>query len=129
MRRTCTFEALMRLLLIDNHDSFTAILHHYLWEMAGEKPLCYRNDALTRDDLERLDFEAVVLSPGPGHPANVRDFGVCRDLLTLFPDTPVLGVCLGMQGLVHHAGGRIVPWEGALHGRVSQIAHDGTGVF
>src|SRR5690606_8923664 len=52
-----------------------------------------------------------------------------RDLLTLFPDTPVLGVCLGMQGLVHHAGGRIVPWEGALHGRVSQIAHDGTGVF
>ncbi len=119
----------MRLLLIDNHDSFTAILHHYVWELAGERPLFYRNDELTRDELERLDFDAAILSPGPGHPANVRDFGVCRDLLTLFPATPVLGVCLGMQGLVHHAGGRVIPWEGALHGRASRIAHDGTGVF
>lgn len=119
----------MRLLLIDNHDSFTAVLHHYLWELSGEKPLLYRNDELGRDDLERLGFDAAVLSPGPGHPANVRDFGVCADLLELFPDVPVLGVCLGMQGLVHHAGGRIVPRAGALHGRPSRILHDGTGVF
>jgi len=119
----------MRLLLIDNHDSFTAILHHYLWELAGERPLLYRNDELTRDELESLAFDAVVLSPGPGHPANVRDFGVCRDVLDLFPQTPVLGVCLGMQGMVHHAGGRIVPWDGALHGRPSRIAHDGAGLF
>lgn len=119
----------MRLLLIDNHDSFTAILHHYVWELAGERPLFYRNDELTRDDLERLDFEAAILSPGPGHPANVRDFGICRDLLALYPATPVLGVCLGMQGLVHHAGGRVIPWDGALHGRASHIVHDGSGVF
>lgn len=119
----------MRLLLIDNHDSFTAILHHYAWEAAGERPLFYRNDELTRDELERLDFEAVILSPGPGHPAQVRDFGVGRDLLALYPDVPVLGVCLGMQGLAYHAGARVVPWEGALHGRPSRITHDGTGVF
>jgi len=119
----------MRLLLIDNHDSFTAILHHYLWELAGERPLLFRNDELTRDELERLDFDAAVLSPGPGHPANVRDFGVCRDLLELFPATPVLGVCLGMQGLAQFAGGRVVPWPGALHGRPARIAHDGSGVF
>lgn len=119
----------MRLLLIDNHDSFTAILHHYLWELTGERPLLYRNDELTRDELERLDFEAAVLSPGPGHPANVRDFGVCRDLLELFPNRPVLGVCLGMQGLAQFAGGRVVPWDGALHGRPARITHDGTGLF
>lgn len=119
----------MRLLLIDNHDSFTAILGHYLWRIAGERPMLYRNDALTRDELETLDFDAAVLSPGPGHPANVRDFGICRDLLELFPDKPVLGVCLGMQGMLHFAGGRVVPLDGALHGRPSRIVHDGSGVF
>jgi para-aminobenzoate synthetase len=119
----------MRLLLLDNHDSFTAILHHYLWELAGERPMLYRNDELTRDELEALDFDAAVLSPGPGHPANVRDFGVCRDLLELFPNKPVLGVCLGMQGLAHFAGARVVPWAGAVHGRPSRIVHEGTGLF
>lgn len=119
----------MRLLLIDNHDSFSAILLHYLWELAGDKPLLFRNDALSRDALEALDFDAAVLSPGPGHPANVRDFGICRDLLELFPRKPVLGVCLGMQGLAHFAGARVVPWAGALHGRPSRIAHGGEGIF
>jgi para-aminobenzoate synthetase len=119
----------MRLLLIDNHDSFSAILHHYLWELAGERPLFFRNDELTRDELEALDFDAAVLSPGPGHPANVRDFGICRDLLDLFPRKPVLGVCLGMQGMAHFAGGTVAPWPGARHGRPSRIAHDGTGLF
>lgn len=119
----------MRLLLIDNHDSFSAILHHYLWELAGERPLFHRNDAITRDELETLDFDAAILSPGPGHPANVRDFGICRDLLELFPDKPVLGVCLGMQGMAHFAGGRVMPWPGAKHGRPDRIAHDGTGIF
>jgi para-aminobenzoate synthetase len=119
----------MRLLLIDNHDSFTAILRHYLWELSGERPLLYRNDELTRDELEALDFDAAVLSPGPGHPANVRDFGVCRDLLELFPGKPVLGVCLGMQGMAHFAGGRVIPLPGALHGRPTRIRHDGSGIF
>ncbi len=119
----------MRLLLIDNHDSFSAILHHYLWELAGERPLFYRNDTLTRDELEALGFDAAVLSPGPGHPANVRDFGACRDLLELFPDKPVLGVCLGMQGMAHFAGARVVPLSGAKHGRPSRIVHEGSDVF
>jgi para-aminobenzoate synthetase len=119
----------MRLLLIDNHDSFSAILHHYLWELAGEKPLFVRNDALSRDELESLEIDAAVLSPGPGHPANVRDFGACLDLLQLRPDLPILGVCLGHQGLVHFAGGRISPWPGSLHGRPSHVRHDGTGLF
>lgn len=116
----------MRLLLLDNHDSFTAILHHILWELAGERPLLIRNDALTRDELGALAFDAAVLSPGPGHPANVRDFGVCRDLLELFPHMPVLGVCLGMQGLAHFAGARVAPLPGARHGRPSRLRHDGS---
>lgn len=119
----------MRLLLIDNHDSFSAILHHYLWELAGEKPLFLRNDALSRDEIEALELDAAILSPGPGHPAKVRDFGACLDLLQLRPDLPVLGVCLGHQGLVHFAGGKVSPWPGSLHGRPSRVRHDGTGLF
>jgi para-aminobenzoate synthetase len=119
----------MRVLLIDNHDSFTAILGHYLWTLSGERPMVVRNDELTRDELETLDFDAAVLSPGPGHPANVRDFGICRDLLELFPGKPVLGVCLGMQGMAHFAGARVIPLEGARHGRPSRIVHDGSGIF
>ncbi len=119
----------MRVLLIDNHDSFSAILWHDLWELAGEKPLFFRNDELTREELEILEFDAAVLSPGPGHPANVRDFGMCRDLLQLFPDKPVLGVCLGHQGLAYFAGARVVPVPGALHGRPGHIRHNGTGIF
>ena len=119
----------MRVLLLDNHDSFSAILRDYLWELTGEKPLYHRNDALTREELALMEFDAAVLSPGPGHPANVRDFGLCRDLLQLFPDKPVLGVCLGHQGLAHFAGARVVPLPGALHGRTDVIRHNGAGLF
>jgi para-aminobenzoate synthetase len=119
----------MRVLLIDNHDSFSAILRNLLWELTGEQPLFFRNDALTREELQALSFDAAVLSPGPGHPARVRDFGVCLDLLQLYPDLPVLGVCLGHQGLAHFAGGRVVPVPGALHGRPGRIRHDGEGIF
>jgi para-aminobenzoate synthetase len=119
----------MRRLLIQNHDSFTAILRHYLWELAGEKPVLVRNDEIVRDDLEALAFDAAVLSPGPGHPANVRDFGICRDLLELFPDKPVLGVCLGMQGMAHFAGARVAPLPGARHGRPPPLRRPGAGVL
>ncbi|HAO99765.1 MAG TPA: hypothetical protein DCQ83_06945 [Fibrobacteres bacterium] len=119
----------MRLLLLDNHDSFSAILHHYLWELTGEKPLFYRNDELTREELRTLDFDAAVISPGPGHPTKGRDFGVCRDLMELYPSLPILGVCLGHQGLAYFAGASVIPLRGALHGRPSSIRHNGTGLF
>ena len=116
----------MRLLLIDNHDSFSAILYQYLWELTGVRPLFHRNDALSREELQSLDFDAAVLSPGPGRPENRRDFGICRDLLELHSDLPILGVCLGHQGLAHFAGGRIIPLPGALHGRPDSIRHIGS---
>ncbi len=119
----------MRVLLIDNHDSFSAILFHYLWELAGEKPWFVSNDAITEADLLKLEFDAAVFSPGPGHPAQSRDFGICRAVLELFPARPILGVCLGHQGLAHFAGARILPWPGARHGRPSRILHDGRGLF
>ncbi len=119
----------MQVLLIDNHDSFSAILFQYLWELTGVQPLFQGNDALTREELKVLQFDAAVLSPGPGHPANPRDFGICRDLLELYPKLPILGVCLGHQGLAHFAGGKVIPLKGALHGRPGSIRHNDEGVF
>ncbi|HKP98183.1 MAG TPA: aminodeoxychorismate synthase component I [Fibrobacteria bacterium] len=119
----------MKTLLLDNYDSFSHILFQYLWEVNGEKPLFVRNDEWTLAEIRNARFDNIVISPGPGHPGNARDFGVCSRVIAAFPDRPILGVCLGLQGLGMAAGVRVVPAPLARHGKVSRIHHDGTGLF
>ena len=117
----------MRTLVIDNFDSFTFNLVQYLGEL-GADPVVFRNDAITAKEAEQLEPDAIVISPGPGNPANPRDFGVCRDLLLgLSRTTPTLGVCLGLQGFGHAYGAKVVHASRIVHGKSSLVHHTGAG--
>jgi len=116
------------ILLLDNYDSFTYNLAQYLGEYADVD--VRRNDELTVDQIRRRKPTGIVVSPGPGHPANPGDFGVCtRVLRELSPTVPTLGVCLGHQGIVNAYGGRVLHARKVIHGKTSRIRHDGRGVF
>jgi anthranilate synthase component II len=114
-----------RVLVVDHHDSYTWNLVHLIAGVTGELP-----DVLEHDQpgvLEAAaDYSHLVLSPGPGHPANVADFALGRAVFEL--DLPVLGVCLGMQALVTAYGGTVGRVDPA-HGEVATVNHDGSGVF
>lgn len=114
-----------RVAVVDHHDSYTWNLVHLVAGVTGEVPLVVQHDEA--DPQALLGFDRIVLSPGPGHPANRDDFAVGHEVLRA-ATVPVLGVCLGMQGLVTAYGGevgRIVP----AHGEVAEVRHDGTSVF
>ena len=111
--------------VVDHYDSYTWNLVHLVALVTGELPTVVQHDQVTADEV--LGHSHVVLSPGPGHPDDQRDFAVGREVL-LAASRPVLGVCLGMQGLVTAYGGRVervVP----AHGEVAHVDHDGHGVF
>ena len=113
-----------RVVVVDHYDSYTWNLVHLIASVTGDLPKVVEHDAVTVDDLRA--FTHVVLSPGPGHPANPADFALGRDVFEL--SLPVLGVCLGMQALVTAYGGQVGQVEPA-HGDVAVVEHDGTGVF
>ncbi|WP_030897468.1 aminodeoxychorismate synthase component I [Streptomyces sp. NRRL F-5126] len=117
----------MRTLLIDNYDSFTYNLYQLLGEVNGVPPVVVRNGA-DWSALRLADFDAVVVSPGPGRPERERDFGISARAI-LDSGLPVLGVCLGHQGICHLFGGEIALAPQPMHGRVSPVHHDGTGLF
>ncbi|HET8958889.1 aminodeoxychorismate/anthranilate synthase component II [Nocardioides sp.] len=113
--------------VVDHHDSYTWNLVHLIASVTGVLPRVVQHDEATAADVLAHDY--VVLSPGPGGPDNPEDFSVGREVL-LAGTTPVLGVCLGMQGLVTAYGGRVVADLHRLaHGEVARISHDGRGVF
>jgi anthranilate synthase/aminodeoxychorismate synthase-like glutamine amidotransferase len=114
-----------RVVVVDHHDSYTWNLVHLVASVTGTLPEVVQHDATTADHV--LSFDRVVLSPGPGHPADPADFSVGREVL-LAGTVPVLGVCLGMQGLVTAYGGLVERVEPA-HGDVASVRHDGRGVF
>jgi para-aminobenzoate synthetase len=118
----------MRTLLIDNHDSYTYNVFHLLAGVSGEEPIVVDNDAVSWRALERWDFDAIVLSPGPGTPRRWHDFCVCDDILR-FSEIPVLGICLGHQGLGNVLEGDVRSAPEAMHGRLSKIFHEGDGLF
>ena len=117
------------ILMLDNYDSFTYNLVQYLREMAADVRVV-RNDAIDLEGVHRFDPDAIVISPGPGHPGVARDFGVCAKALTDICQTvPTLGVCLGHQGIAHYYGGNVTRAAELMHGKTSVIEHDGEGVF
>jgi para-aminobenzoate synthetase len=118
----------MRTLLVDNHDSYTYNVFHLLASVCGEEPIVVDNDAVSWRALERWDFDAIVLSPGPGTPQRWHDFCVCDDILR-FSEIPVLGICLGHQGLGHLLDGKVTSAPEAMHGRLSRIHHEQRGLF
>ncbi|HXR30974.1 MAG TPA: aminodeoxychorismate synthase component I [Solirubrobacterales bacterium] len=118
----------MRTLLIDNHDSYTYNVFHLLAGVSGEEPIVVDNDAVSWRALERWDFDAIVLSPGPGTPRRWHDFCVCDDILR-YSEVPVLGICLGHQGLGNVLEGEVRSAPEAMHGRLSRIFHEGAGLF
>ena len=114
------------ILLIDNYDSFTYNLAH-LFEELGAEVLVRRNDAIDADEAERLAPSHLVISPGPGRPA---DAGASIKILRrLGPTTPTLGVCLGHQAIVEAFGGEVGQARALVHGKATEVTHDGRGVF
>jgi len=114
------------LFVLDNYDSFTYNLVQYLGELGASMKVA-RNDKITVDEVERLEPEGIVISPGPGTP---DDGGISLDLVRRFHAlTPILGVCLGHQAIGQAFGGTVARAPKQMHGKTSRIRHDGRGVF
>ncbi|MBU0586520.1 aminodeoxychorismate/anthranilate synthase component II [Candidatus Micrarchaeota archaeon] len=116
------------ILIIDNYDSFAYNLYQYLGDL-GVEPKVVRNDTISIEEIRKMKPEAIVLSPGPGHPEIKRDFGICKEIIKEIKDIPILGVCLGHQGIILHLGGKVVKNTKPMHGKTSEIEHNGKGIF
>ena len=116
----------MAFLMIDNYDSFTYNLVQYFWELGVEMEV-FRNDRIRLADIDVGLLEGIVLSPGPGTPA---DSGICPEIVReLAPDLPILGVCLGHQTIGEVFGGSVVRAPRLMHGKTSPVLHDGSDIF
>jgi anthranilate synthase/aminodeoxychorismate synthase-like glutamine amidotransferase len=116
----------MRVLVVDNYDSFTFNLVQYIGEL-GAEPIVVRNDALSPDAARDLEFDRLVISPGPGRP---EEAGYSIEYVKTFgPEVPTLGVCLGHQAIAVAFGGTVQRAPEPRHGKTSQITHDGAGIF
>jgi anthranilate synthase/aminodeoxychorismate synthase-like glutamine amidotransferase len=116
----------MKILLLDNYDSFTYNLAQYLGEL-GHAPIVHRNDELALDAVDALAPDRIVISPGPGRP---EDAGISVDVIRRYgARIPVLGVCLGHQAIGYAFGGDVVRAPVLMHGKVSTVKHDGRGIF
>ncbi|MEM7182477.1 MAG: aminodeoxychorismate/anthranilate synthase component II [Spirochaetota bacterium] len=125
----------MKVLLIDNYDSFTYNLYQFVGELLEKQDIGFqldvkRNNEISLEQIYEKQYQRVILSPGPGEPGDKSYFGVCSQVILEYGKTqPVLGVCLGMQGIALYFGGKIVRASIPKHGKISKITHDGRGVF
>jgi len=119
----------MKFLIIDNYDSFVYNLAQYLGEL-GVKSDVIRNDKITLDEIKQNNYDAIIISPGPGTPEERKYFGVCSDVITkMGPSTPILGVCLGHQGIIHAFGGKVTNAGCVRHGKTSPVNHNNSKLF
>jgi len=119
----------VKVLVIDNYDSFVYNLVQYIGEL-GAETIVYRNDKLTLKQVKALKPDRIVISPGPGTPEDTRYFGICTEILQhVSCEIPTLGVCLGHQGIIYAFGGKVVSARKLMHGKTSKIKHDGKGIF
>ena len=119
----------MKVLIIDNYDSFVYNLAQYVGTQ-GAEPVVLRNDRTTMAAIDQMSPDRIIISPGPGTPADRKYFGVCGDILKeTSSSVPILGVCLGNHGIGHAFGAKIVRASRPMHGKTSSILHDGRGVL
>jgi anthranilate synthase component 2 len=119
----------MEILIIDNYDSFVYNIAHLLGDLKVV-PTVVRNDKITLQQIQRMNPDAIVISPGPGHPADRKYFGICTDIITeLGIKIPILGVCLGHQGIVNAFGGDVVNAKIVRHGKTSNIEYRSDKLF
>jgi anthranilate synthase component 2 len=119
----------MKFLILDNYDSFVYNIAQVLGELGVESDVI-RNDKITIEQIQKNHYDAIVISPGPGTPEDKKYFGVCSDVIRkLGPTTPILGVCLGHQGIIHEFGGKVVNAGNVRHGKTSQIKHSDESIF
>ncbi len=111
----------MRTLLIDNYDSYTYLIAQSLWQINGTRPVIIKNDALSIEALKDLYFDNIVISPGPGTPDNEKDVALSLQVFESFPDTPILGICLGHQCLGRYFNGKIIHAPKEMHGKYSDV--------
>ncbi len=119
----------MKILIIDNYDSFVYNLYQYVGELGG-KPIILRNNKASINRVKKIKPDKIIISPGPGTPENRKYFGFCSEILMkISPKVPTLGICLGHQGIIHVFGGKIIQAKKLMHGKTSLIIHDGKGIF
>lgn len=113
----------MALLIIDNFDSFTYNLYQYCGQL-GVEARVVKNNELSFKEINSGIYSHIIISPGPGSPDNINDFGMCREVIVNCTDAAILGVCLGHQGIVHALGGKIIRAQKPMHGKTSMIKID-----
>jgi anthranilate synthase component 2 len=119
----------LRILVIDNYDSFVYNIVQILGKL-NTQTLVKRNDRISFDSARKMNPDGIVISPGPGHPADGKYFGNCIDIIVnLGPATPILGVCLGHEGIVNAFGGSIINAKKVVHGKTSLIQYRSSKLF
>ncbi len=119
----------MKFLIIDNYDSFVYNIAQYLGELGVDCDVI-RNDKITLNEIQQKNYDAVIISPGPGTPEDKKYFGVCSDVIKdMGSSTPILGVCLGHQGIIDAFGGKVTNAGCVIHGKTSPVDHTDSKLF
>lgn len=118
----------MKTLIIDNYDSFSYNIYQIIADINAEEPDIIKNDRFAWEKIDFSLYDNIIISPGPGHPDNIRDFGICKKIIT-YVDKPILGICLGHQGLASVFGGHVIHGHEPVHGQIFTVTHNDDAIF